>query len=194
MRIILVCFFLTSIVFPIQQATAQTVYVTDSLEITLRSGPDTSRKIIKMLPSGSPMQILSQTKSWYRVRTESGQTGWVLKRYVMQKIPQKMLINDLQDKIDSLEKSSSQAESTIERLRAENQELSTTLKQTQEKLTNVSSDHQALRKKVHTIHSSHELRWFLAGAGVIGISALIGFIFGRFRNRQPSSSSRRVYF
>ena len=194
MRIILVCLFLASIVFPAQLATAQTVYVTDSLEITLRSGPNATRKIVKMLPSGTPLQILDQTTSWYRVRTQEGQTGWVLKRYVMQDIPKKMLIKDLQDKINTLEQSSSQAQETIDQLRTENRKLSSDLKQTKERLSNVSSDHQALRTKVHSLRSDHELRWFLTGAGVIGISALIGFIFGRFRSRQTSSSSRRVYF
>ncbi|MFW5899768.1 MAG: TIGR04211 family SH3 domain-containing protein [Desulfovermiculus sp.] len=194
MRFVIVFLFLSTIFFPVNHAFAQTMYVTDSLEITLRAGPDTTRKIVKMLPSGSPLQILDQTRSWYRVRTQEGQSGWVLKRYVMQEIPKKMLIDDLQEKIDTLEQSSTQAQSTIEELRAENQELSSDLKQTKEKLANVSGDHEALRAKVHTLRSGHELRWFLAGAGVIGISALIGFIFGRFRSRQPSSSSRRVYF
>ena len=193
MRIISCCFILAIVFFSVHTALAQTVYVTDSLEITLRSGPDATRKIEKMLPSGSPLTILDQTRSWYRVRTEDGQTGWVLKRYVMQEMPKQMRISHLQDKISTLEESYSQAQSTIETLRADNKQLSTTLERTQKKLKNVSSDHQALRDKVHTLRSGHELRWFLSGAGVIGISALIGFIFGRFRGRQPSSSSRRVY-
>ena len=194
MRLFLVCLFLAGIVCTAQQVAAQTVYVTDSLEITLRSGPSATRKIVKMLPSGTPLQILDQTTSWYRVRSQEGQTGWVLKRYVMQDLPKKMLINDLQNKIKTLEKSESQAQATIEELRSENRELSSALKQTKERLAMVSSDHQALRSKVHSLRSGQELRWFLSGAGVIGISALIGFIFGRFRSRQPSSSSRRVYF
>ena len=194
MRIILLCLFVVSFMLLANQATARTVYVTDSLEITLRSGPDATRKIVKMLPSGTPLQILDQTRSWYRVRTQQGQAGWVLKRYVMQEVPKKMQIQELQDKIETLEQSSSKAQATIHQLRSENRELSSALKQTKERLANVSSDHQALRTKVHSIRSDHELRWFLSGAGVIGISALIGFIFGRFRSRQPSSSSRRVYF
>lgn len=194
MRIMILCLFVVSFMLLANQATARTVYVTDSLEITLRSGPDATRKIVKMLPSGTPLQILDQTTSWYRVRTQQGQTGWVLKRYVMQEVPKKMQIQELQDKIETLEQSSSKAQATIQQLRSENRELSSALKQTKERLANVSSDHQALRTKVHSIRSDHELRWFLSGAGVIGISALIGFIFGRFRSRQPSSSSRRVYF
>lgn len=194
MRTLTTFFLLVLVLFPLTTVWGQTVYVTDSLEITLRSGPDATRKIVKMLPSGSPLQILDQTRSWYRVQTEGGQTGWVLKRYVMQEIPKKMLISDLQDKIRTLEQSYSQAESTIKKLRSENEELSSALQQTKEQLSNVSTNHQALREKVHTLRSGHELRWFLSGAGVIGISAVIGFVFGRFRGRQPSSGSRRVYF
>ena len=174
-------------------AIAKTIYVTDSLEITMRSGPSVSRKIVKMLSSGSPLVLLDQTQSWYRVRSQGGQTGWVLKRYTMEDTPKKMRITSLQERINRLEQSSSQAERTIENLRSENTQLRSSLEKAEAKLANVSSDHQALRAKVHSLRSSRELHWFLSGAGVIGLSALIGFIFGRFRNRQPSSS-RRVYF
>jgi SH3 domain protein len=194
MRFMPIVFILAILLYPLHQATAQTVYVTDSLEITLRSGPGATRKIVKMLPSGSPLTILDQTQSWYRVRTQDGRTGWVLKRYVMQEVPKKRQITILEDKITTLEESQTQAEKTIQQLRSENKELSSALERTKKQLSNVSGDHQALRTKVHSLRSGHELRWFLSGAGVIGFSALIGFIFGRFRSRASSSSPRKVRF
>ncbi|WP_084287586.1 TIGR04211 family SH3 domain-containing protein [Desulfovermiculus halophilus] len=194
MRFMTIVCILAILLVPLHQALAQTVYVTDSLEITLRSGPGATRKIVKMLPSGSPLTILDQTQSWYRVRTQDGRTGWVLKRYVMQEVPKKRQITILEDKITTLEESQAQAEKTVQQLRSENKELSSALEETKKQLSNVSGDHQALRTKVHSLRSGHELRWFLAGAGVIGFSALIGFIFGRFRSRASSSASRKVRF
>src|SRR6056297_3473569 len=128
MRILILCCVLACALCPIDQARGQTVYVTDSLEITLRSGPDATRKIVKMLPSGTPLQILDQTRSWYRVRADDGQTGWVLKRYIMQEVPKKMLISNLRDRIKTLEESYSKAQSRIQNLQSENTQLSSTLK------------------------------------------------------------------
>src|SRR6056297_2128381 len=128
MRTILLCLFVLSIMLLANQATARTLYVTDSLEITLRSGPDATRKSVKMLPSGTPLQILDQTTSWYRVRADDGQTGWVLKRYIMQEVPKKMLISNLRDRIKTLEESYSKAQSRIQNLQSENTQLSSTLK------------------------------------------------------------------
>jgi len=62
-----------------------TRYVTDQLEITLRSGQSTKHQIIRMLPSGTPVELLEtddETK-YSRVRTsDDGTEGWVLSRYL----------------------------------------------------------------------------------------------------------------
>jgi len=43
-------------------AHAQPAYVTDVFEITLRSGPTNSNKILKMLPSSTPVEVLRTDK------------------------------------------------------------------------------------------------------------------------------------
>ena len=66
-------------------ADAQTRYVSDRLEITLRSGTSTQHSIIRMLPSGTPLEVLEpdDASGYTRVRTEAGTEGWVLSRYLM---------------------------------------------------------------------------------------------------------------
>ncbi|UCC57054.1 MAG: TIGR04211 family SH3 domain-containing protein [Gammaproteobacteria bacterium] len=64
---------------------AETRYVSDSLEITMRSGKSTSHGITRMLRSGTPVEILeTDKKSGYsHVRTRGGKEGWVLTRFLM---------------------------------------------------------------------------------------------------------------
>ena len=67
------------------QAMGETLYVSDTLEITMRSGKGTSYGITRMLRSGTQVEVLEvDKKSGYtQVRTKTGKTGWVLSRFLM---------------------------------------------------------------------------------------------------------------
>ena len=66
-------------------ATAESAWVTDEFEITLRSGPSTSNSIQLMVGSGTQLDVLERdAESGYTlVRTGGGTEGWVLTRYLM---------------------------------------------------------------------------------------------------------------
>lgn len=66
-------------------ANAETVWVTDQFEITMRSGPSTSNAIERMLRSGTSLEVLERNEElgYARVRTSAGTEGWVLTRYLM---------------------------------------------------------------------------------------------------------------
>ncbi len=65
-------------------ATGQTLYVSDQLVITVRTGPSTENSIIGNLVSGDPVEVLETgaDSGYTLVRTESGTEGWVLRRYL----------------------------------------------------------------------------------------------------------------
>lgn len=64
---------------------AQTLYVTDELVITVRTGPSTQNAIIQNLNSGDSVTVLEETDDgdYVRVRTDSGEEGWALRRYLI---------------------------------------------------------------------------------------------------------------
>jgi len=66
-------------------AAAETRYVSDMLEITLRSGKTTSHSVTRMLRSGTAVQVLEVDKEagYSMIRTDGGKEGWVLSRYLM---------------------------------------------------------------------------------------------------------------
>ena len=70
---------------------AEKVYVTDSLEITLRTGPSNQNKIIMMLRSGKQLELLKSKEGWCLVRvSEPGRKtveGWALARYLIERRP-----------------------------------------------------------------------------------------------------------
>jgi len=74
-----------------QASWATKAYVTDSLEITFRTGPSIENKIITFLRSGQPLEVLESRDDWSRVRItgpEAGyMEGWVLSRYLSTQQP-----------------------------------------------------------------------------------------------------------
>ena len=90
-RIRLVLFVILGLFLMGQTSWATKAYVTDSLEITFRTGPSTENKIITFIRSGQPLEVLESREDWSRVRLigpELGHTeGWVLSRYLSTQQP-----------------------------------------------------------------------------------------------------------
>ena len=66
-------------------ATAEPVrYVQDFVKVPLRTGKSLQNKIVRMLPSGTRLELLEEAEEGYsRVRTDRGVEGWILSRYLM---------------------------------------------------------------------------------------------------------------
>ncbi len=60
------------------------------------------------------------------------------------------------------------------------------LEETQKKLASASSQIIVLKEKVNSLETSSNVRWFLAGAGVLITGWLIGLLYGGRRRRKPS--------
>jgi SH3 domain protein len=85
-------------------ALAETNYVSDQLEVTLRSGKSTSHSIIRMLRSGTPVEVLEEDKdSGYTMVRALGKEGWVLSRYLMKGPVPRDQLADAEKKLAELE-------------------------------------------------------------------------------------------
>ena len=78
-------FILICLLFLSSLAQADTRYVTDEFEITLRSGPSSTHTIQRMLKSGASLTVLERDEEtgYSQVQTPGGTEGWVLNRYLM---------------------------------------------------------------------------------------------------------------
>ncbi len=103
---------------------AQTRYVTDQFEVTLRSGASTSNNIIAMLKSGDAVNIIEQdTETKYSlVETAKGKKGYILTRF----------LDDMasgRDRFNSLQVQTNELRATIETLYTEADENNATKNQ-----------------------------------------------------------------
>ncbi len=121
-------------------AEAQTIrYVTDQLEITMRSGKSTQHQVVRVLPSGTPVELLEvDSESGYsRVRSPQGIEGWVISRYL--------------DNEPSGRERLAKAEKKIANLNIENSRLQEDIKQLTVDKNAVEKEKQALSKENHRL-------------------------------------------
>ena len=81
---------------------AETVYVSEDFEITMRTGPGSDRKIISLVQSGKALEILEKGEEWSMVRDHSGKEGWVLNRYLTASQPCAMVLDRVRQDYDVL--------------------------------------------------------------------------------------------
>ena len=86
-------------------ALAETRYVSDNLEITMRSGKGTSYGITRMLRSGTPVDVLDEDEEtgYTHVRIKGGKEGWVLSRFLMKGQAARDRLADAEKKLAELE-------------------------------------------------------------------------------------------
>ncbi len=191
-------------------------YVSDTFEITLRSGPTLQHKILRMVPTGSKLELLENQGEWAKVKWNETE-GYVQTRFVTTDLPKELVIRTLQRRTEQLEQKTSQATDQSGKLGTENKELKAALEQTSSELARIQQEYASLRSdaagvfelkknyedtraKLEAMSSEAEqlkavnkelrsdatLRWFTAGAGIVVFSWLVGFILGRSGRKRKS--------
>ncbi len=184
----------------IYPCSADDIYVTGVTKITMRTGPGTEHKIVSMLKSGTKLGILEYQKDWSQVKTAAGRLGWVLSRFLTEKVPDALLVN-------KLEESNQQLKSKLKVLEEENKILSDktaglleieekyiSLKQESADFLKLDAKYKQMTKlfetqksKIESLEeeSKTEIKfWVLIGAGVF----IVGLIFGLSTRKKRSSS------
>jgi SH3 domain protein len=83
-------------------ASAETLYVTDSLRLALYASEDMSDKPLANLTSGAPVQLLERDASLARVRTAAGEEGWVKATYLVPDKPARTRVAELEAELAGL--------------------------------------------------------------------------------------------
>lgn len=144
----LVCAALLVIVL---SGTTWAAYVTDTFEITLRSGPTNGHKIVAMLRSGQAVQVLEKNDAgWALVRVLDGpgkdKEGWVISRYLMERVPWEKQAAQLRQENTAIKSSLTDSDSQWLRYQTREKELTETLEKTSRELETLKKEYQALRE------------------------------------------------
>lgn len=116
-----------------------TRYVSEELEITMRSGQGVKFGIKRMLTSGTKLSVIEKNESGYsKVRTEGGAEGWVLTRYLSNTPSSKNKLIASDQKVANLELDLAQHKEELKSLSEQSANTSmenTSLSETTQRLT-----------------------------------------------------------
>jgi SH3 domain protein len=132
-----------------QRSWAQKAYVTDSFKITLRTGPSTNNKIITMLASGQPVEVLEPGDEWSRVRLLEGEggglEGWLLSRYLVNRLPWELQTANLKEINQHLKVTLKKVEDKLEETLRREKEIKEDLKEKSDTLEKSEREYEELR-------------------------------------------------
>ncbi len=104
-------------------AYANTMYVTDKIEIMMRRGASTEYKIIKKLLSGDAVEVLETQGSWTKIRIQDGMEGWVNTQFLTEQKPKEVELGYLQEEKEKLSNEVYRLSEENKKLQADNREL-----------------------------------------------------------------------
>ena len=163
---------------------ARTFYVSDTtLKANLRTGNTFDRRIIAMLRSGTQVTLIREEGGWAEVALEDGRRGWILKNYLSDRPPWRVTAQKLLSENQRLQQQVGNLEQDHQNLLEKKVKLETDLDDKSQKL-------KELQKANDNMKTSHNLRWFLGGAGVVLAGWILGFWMGRARRGRSSGRYR----
>jgi len=115
-KLISVTFYILLVTGTVQ---AKTVYVTDNLNLSLRSEENNEGKVIKMLPTGTPLTVIQENKStgFSYLRTDSGAVGYMPTRNTMSEPPSRKQLDTANKNLATLQAENEKLQSELTKLK-----------------------------------------------------------------------------
>jgi SH3 domain protein len=183
----------TGLILITQSSWATRAYVTDSFEITLRTGPSMENKIIAMPASGHPLEVLGSEGDWSHVRMVKADgdsvEGWVLTRYMSTRLPWKVQAETLSTENASVKEKLVRIEKELNEVTGREQDLVRELKERSEALQRARVDYDSLKRraanylKVEAAYQENQATLETAQADVQRLTEELGKLRYSQRNR-----------
>ncbi|OGP52224.1 MAG: hypothetical protein A2Y79_13120 [Deltaproteobacteria bacterium RBG_13_43_22] len=190
---------------------AKTMFITDRIEISLRSGIGLEYRALTMLKTGDRVEVLEGDKNWSKVKLVDGTTGWINTRFLVDQVKTNPTVDPrLQEELRGLKETSQNLGREKEillqeknRLTKENEDAKNLIQRLhQEKNKRISPELDALKEKNEQLEKEvihykkqvsdfsqkekggrieEQIKWFLVGAFVLIVGLLLGWSLSRSR-------------
>ena len=127
-------------------AHAETRYVTDRFEVTLRTGPGNDYRIVRMMTSGQRVELLETANDWSRIQMPGGPEGWILSRFLQPDPAARQRLQALNNRLETLQSEHELLLAENERLENKNLELSEQLDDVTHKLEETTRAYEQLEE------------------------------------------------
>ena len=128
-------------------AGAGNLYVSDTaLEAVLRNGPGSGNQVISMVPAGTRIHLISEEDKWAEVTLEDGRTGWMLKKYLSDQPPWRIVAEKLASENKALQAQMAQMKRGKQDLSDETAKLKKDFETAQRELQSLRHEYETLKK------------------------------------------------
>lgn len=107
-----------------QLVMADTMYVMDRLELGIHEDKSADSAIVRLVPSGTALEVMVRDEAFVQIRTVDGVVGWVDGRYLMPEKPAQIELAELQTRHSETQSQLEEAELRVEDLDARLEDLS----------------------------------------------------------------------
>jgi|SRR5688572_23340210 len=163
-------------------ASAETVYVTDSLRLGLHAASDTSDRPFENLVSGTAVEVLERNPNYARVRLADGREGWVKATFLVAEKPAAARVLELETEIGGFEHAAvaakaaqTTAEQALAHLRSELQATTGSAESIQETIARLERENRAHVERLEAYRYTLPLVWVLPA---ILVTLVAGFLVG----------------
>lgn len=127
---------------------AESRYVTDQFKITLRSGESATHKILRMLPSGERLELLSANPSsgYSRIKTSDGREGYVLTRQLMNIPSARDRLSKAEKRLQELQQEPGRLSAKLAKLQDEHGKLQTQYNGLKQEKTSLDKELETIRR------------------------------------------------
>jgi SH3 domain protein len=126
---------------------AETMYVSDDIKITLRTGQGIDHKILAMIKIGQEVEVLQPDDEWTQVQLPNGIEGWVLTHFLTYDRPCRLEFGILKKKHETLSTQSVFLLKENRIYKEESKRLHTELSGSKEMLAATSKSYDTLKKE-----------------------------------------------
>jgi SH3 domain protein len=192
---------------------AKTMYITDRVEISLRSGIGLEYRALTMLKTGDRVEVLEGDRNWSKVKLPDGTTGWINTRFLVDQVKIVSAVDPkILEELRGVKESSQSLAKEKESLNQEKTRLLNEIEEAknqihslqQEKNKRISPELTALKKQNEQLdkelalykkqidnfnqkdkgqHIEEQIKWFLIGAGVLVAGLLLGWFLSQGRRK-----------
>jgi SH3 domain protein len=192
---------------------AKTMFITDRIEVGVRSGIGIEQKFVASVKTGDRVEVLEGDQNWAKVKLPNGTVGWVATRFLVDQVRTATALDpktqeelkEVRDQSLSLSKQLESAKQEREKLLKENEEGKKALQDLQQEkqsrvdpeLNQLKARNDQLVKQINELKQqatsnqqkggnqqlNEQIWWFLSGSGVLFIGLILGWLASRGRKK-----------
>ena len=190
---------------------AKTMYITDRIELSLRSGTGLEYRTLTMVKTGDRVEVLESDKNWSKVKLANGTVGWINTFFLVDQIKATVpsdskIQEDLRGLKDANQNLVREKEILIQEKNSLLKEVEEAKNRThhQEKNGRISPELTALKLKNEQLDkevalykkqieqfsqkekgggNEEQVKWFLIGSLVLIVGLLLGWLLSRSRRK-----------